>query len=153
MGKALHDCRHSGCGLAYSLDIFGDKWTLIIVRDMVMGGKRHFGEFMASPEKMASNILSDRLKRLEESCIVSRTQDPANESKFIYELTPKGKELIPLVLDLLVWGSRHDPNSNTPAALLRWLNKDRDGAIKAILKSLKDKESFVHAHGFAPKVS
>jgi DNA-binding HxlR family transcriptional regulator len=152
MGKARHDCRHSGCGLAYSLDIFGDKWTLVVVRDLIFTGKRYFGEFMASPEKMASNILSDRLKRLEESGIVSKTQDPENESKFIYELTQKGKELIPLVLEIMIWGAKHDPNSNTPPAFLRWLKKDREGAVKAILKCLKDKEPFILAYGFAPTI-
>jgi hypothetical protein len=60
MGKAKHDYRQSGCGVAYGLDVFGDKWTLVVVRDMIMWGKRHFNELLASREKMASNILADR---------------------------------------------------------------------------------------------
>jgi DNA-binding HxlR family transcriptional regulator len=148
MGKAKHDCRQSGCGVAYGLDVFGDKWTLVVVRDMILLGKRYFNEFLVSPEKIASNILADRLKRLEDECIITKTKDPENESKFIYELTPKGKELIPVILEVLCWGSKHAPNSNSPAELIRWVKKDRDGVTKAILESLKKNESFVHAHGF-----
>ncbi len=149
MGKAKHDCRQSGCGVAYGLDVFGDKWSLVVVRDMIFLGKRHFNELLASREKMASNILANRLKRLEEECVITKTQDTDHESKFIYELTPKGKELIPLILEIMVWGSKHAPNSDVPAELVRWVKKDRDGVAKAILESLKKKESFVHAHGFA----
>ena len=148
MGKAKHDCRQSGCGVAYGLDVFGDKWTLVVVRDMILLGKRYFNEFLVSPEKIASNILADRLKRLEDECIITKTQDSENESRFIYELTPKGKELIPVILEVLCWGSKHAPNSNSPAELIRWVKKDRDGVTKAILESLKKNESFVHAHGF-----
>ncbi|HEY2975484.1 MAG TPA: helix-turn-helix domain-containing protein [Pyrinomonadaceae bacterium] len=148
MGKAKHDCRQSGCGVAYGLDVFGDKWTLVVVRDMILLGKRYFNEFLVSPEKIASNILADRLKRLEDECIITKTQDSENESKFIYELTPKGKELIPVILEVLCWGWKHAPNSNSPAELIRWVKKDRDGVTKAILESLKKNESFAHAHGF-----
>jgi len=148
MGKAKHDCRQSGCGVAYGLDVFGDKWTLVVVRDMIMWGKRRFNELLACREKIASNILADRLKRLEDECIITKRQDPENESKSIYELTPKGKELIPVILEVLCWGSKHAPNSNSPAELIRWVKKDRDGVTKAILESLKKNESFVHAHGF-----
>jgi DNA-binding HxlR family transcriptional regulator len=149
MGKAKHDYRQSGCGVAYGLDVFGDKWTLVIIKDMILSGKRQFNKFLASPEKMASNILADRLKRLEEEGIVTKTQDPDSESKFVYELTLKGKELIPLIVEVMLWGSKHAPNPSAPAELLRWAKKDRDGVTKAILASLKKNESFIHAHGFA----
>ncbi|HJX89638.1 MAG TPA: helix-turn-helix domain-containing protein [Pyrinomonadaceae bacterium] len=148
VGKAKHDQRQSGCAVAYGLDVFGDKWTLVVVRDMIMWGKRHFNELLACREKIASNILADRLKRLEEECVITKTQDPENESKFIYELTPKGKDLIPLVLEIMVWGSQHAPNSDTPAELVRWVKKDRDGVTKAILESLEKNEPFVRAHEF-----
>ena len=148
MGNAKHDHRQSGCGVAFGLDIFGDKWTLVVVRDMILSGKRHFNEFSASSEKMATNILSDRLKRLEEEGVVNKVIDPDNVSKFIYELTAKGKELIPVVLEIMLWGSKHVANPNAPAALLRWAKKDRDGLVKAILDSLKKRESFLLAQGF-----
>ena len=113
-----------------------------------MWSKRRFNELLACREKIASNILADRLKRLEEESVITKTQDPENESKFVYELTPKGKELIPLVLEIMVWGSQHAPNSDTPAELVRWVKKDRDGVTKAILESLEKNEPFVRAHGF-----
>jgi DNA-binding HxlR family transcriptional regulator len=148
MGKAKHDSRQSGCGVAYGLDVFGDKWTLVVVREMALLGKRHFNELLACPEKMASNILADRLKRLEEEGMITKRQAPENESKFIYSLTPKGKELIPVILEVLRWGARYAPNCINPPELVRWVKKDRDGVTKAILESLKKNESFVHAHGF-----
>ena len=149
MGKSKHDHRQSGCGVAYGLDVFGDKWTLVIIKDMMLSGKRQFNKFLASPEKMASNILADRLKRLEDEGVVTKTQDPDNEVKFIYELTAKGKELIPVILEVMLWGSKHAPNPSAPPELLRWVKKDRDGVTKAILASLKKNESFIRAHGFA----
>jgi DNA-binding HxlR family transcriptional regulator len=147
MGKAKYDCQPSGRVAAHGLDVFGDKWTLVVVRDMILLGKRYFNELLASPEKIASNILADRLKRLEKECVITKTQDPENASKFIYELTPKGTQLIPLILELVCWGSKHGPNSPVPE-LVRWVKKDREGVTKAILESLKKNESFVHAHGF-----
>ena len=150
MGKPKHDSRKSGCGVAYALDVLGDKWTLVIIKDMVLSGKRHYTKFMTSPEKMASNILADRLKRLEEEGIVSKTQDPDHESKFIYQLTAKGKELIPLVLETMLWGSKHAPNPTAPPALLRWARKDREGLTRAILECLKKNEAFLQVHGFIP---
>ena len=148
MGKAKHGCRQSGCPVAYGLDVFGDKWTLVVVRDMVLKGKRYFNELLVTREKMASNILADRLKRLAEERVITKTQDPENASRFIYELTPKGKELIPLLLEVLRWGAKHVPNSDPVPELVRWVKKDRDGVTQAILESLKKNESFVHAHGF-----
>ena len=148
MGKAKHDHRQSGCGVAYGLDIFGDKWTLVIIKDMMLSGKRQFNKFLASPEKMASNILADRLKRLEEEGVVTKSQDPESEAKFIYALTPKGKELIPLILEIMLWGSKHAPDPSAPPALLRWVKKDREGVTQAILDSLKKNEPFLQAHGY-----
>ena len=107
MGKAKDSCRQSGCPVAYSLDVFGDKWTLVVIRDMLMVGKRHYGEFLESPERIASNVLADRLKRLEDAGIVSKETDPSSQSKIIYKLTPKGVELIPLILEVVLWGTKH----------------------------------------------
>ena len=143
MGKAKDSCRQSGCPVAYSLDVFGDKWTLVVIRDMLMVGKRHYGEFLESPERIASNVLADRLKRLEDAGIVSKETDPSSQSKIIYKLTPKGVELIPLVLEVVLWGTKHATHTTTPLELVRKIKKDRAGTIREIVECLKNNESFV----------
>ena len=130
MGKAKDSCRQSGCPVAYSLDVFGDKWTLVVIRDMLMVGKRHYGEFLESPERIASNVLADRLKRLEDAGIVSKETDPSSQSKIIYKLTPKGVELIPLILEVVLWGTKHATHTTTPIELVRKIKKDRAGTIR-----------------------
>jgi DNA-binding HxlR family transcriptional regulator len=143
MGKAKDGSRQSGCPVAYGLDVFGDRWTLVIIRDMLMVGKRYYGEFLECPERIASNILADRLKKLEDAEIVSKAIDPSNQSKIIYKLTPKGVDLIPMVLEVILWGSKHAPQTNTPPELLRKIKKDRAGTIRQIVDCLKNNESFV----------
>jgi len=131
------DCRRSSCPIAFSLDVLGDKWTLLVVRDMVFGKKRHFREFLESPEGIATNILTDRLQRLEEAGIVSRRQDPSNARKIIYELTEKGKDLIPALLELIRWGAKYDPKTGAPKQAVKRINDDREGMIEDLKKSLE----------------
>jgi DNA-binding HxlR family transcriptional regulator len=143
MGKAKSDCRQSGCPIAFTLDIFGDKWSILIVRDMILNGKKHYGELLESPERIASNILADRLKRLEEARIITKNPDPENRKKYVYELTQKGVDLLPLVLEAAIWGSKYVPENSTPKEFLRRLKKDRDAVTQEILESLRRKESIL----------
>ena len=129
--------RRSSCPISYVLDIFGDKWTLLVVRDLAFSRKRYFRDFLASSEKIASNILSDRLKTLAASGIVSRRPDPANARKIIYELTEKGEDLIPALLELGLWGAKHDAETGAPKHYIRWIERDREGLTAKIKSSLK----------------
>lgn len=99
----------SGCPVSLGLDIFGDRWTLLIVRDLMFGGKRHFRELLASPEGISSNILADRLQRLVAEGLVTRAEDPAHRQKVIYRLTEKGLDLRPVLLQISRWSYRHRP--------------------------------------------
>jgi DNA-binding HxlR family transcriptional regulator len=101
----------SGCPINLSLEVFGDRWTLLILRDMVFGGKRHFRELMRSEEGIASNILSDRLKRLVAEGMLTRAPDPTHRQKAVYSLTEKAIALVPVFAALGAWGSRHLPAS------------------------------------------
>jgi DNA-binding HxlR family transcriptional regulator len=132
-----HDDPRSTCPIACTLDILGDKWTMLVIRDMVFARKRHFREFLESPEGIASNILTDRLKRLEESGIVARRRDPDSARQVIYTLTEKGKDLIPALIDLAQWGAKHVARSVTPRNLARRIKEDRDGLIEELKASLK----------------
>ena len=102
----------SHCSVNYGLEIFGDKWSLLIVRDIVFAGKKTYGEFLKSEEGVATNILASRLAFLEEQGILSKAPSPADRRKDLYTLTEKGLDLIPILLDIVVWSAKHDPKSN-----------------------------------------
>ena len=122
----------SDCPLSYSLDFFGDKWTLLIVRDMVFDGKRFYKEFLASKEGMATNILSDRLKKLESNGIIeSRTYEKLKTRKE-YTLTEKGRSLVPVLVEMMVWSARHQDGLAISKQFLRKWKKDRAGVLDRI---------------------
>lgn len=100
----------SGCPINLSLEELGDRWSLIIIRDMMFGNRRHFRELLSlSDEGIASNILSARLKRLQELGLITAAADPAHRQKIIYSLTEKAIQLVPVLAMLGAWGRRHTP--------------------------------------------
>ncbi len=105
------DAEHrSGCPINLTLEVVGDKWSLLVIRDMIFGNRRHFRELLTkSEEGIASNILADRLKRLVQQGIVSKADDPTHKQKAIYSLTQQGIELLPVLAQMSVWGRRHLP--------------------------------------------
>jgi DNA-binding HxlR family transcriptional regulator len=106
------DAHRSGCPINLTLEILGDKWSLIIIRDIVFGDKRHFRELLThSMEGIASNILADRLKRLVEAGILSKSDDPTHKQKALYSLTEKGIDLLPVLAQMAVWGRKYLPVS------------------------------------------
>jgi DNA-binding HxlR family transcriptional regulator len=102
----------SACAIANSLDILGDKWSLLVVRDL-LHGKHTYGELADSPERIPTNILADRLKRLERAGIVSSTPYQERPVRYAYALTPKGRELGEVLLAFVRWGKRHIPGTVT----------------------------------------
>jgi DNA-binding HxlR family transcriptional regulator len=107
----------SGCPINLSLEVLGDKWSLLIIRDMMFGNRRHFRELLhGSEEGIASNILSDRLHRLTEQGLVSRAPDPSHKQKVIYSLTEPAIQLVPVMAHLGAWGRRHLPVTRELAA-------------------------------------
>lgn len=96
------------CPISCALDVLGNKWTLLVLRDIIFIRKRYFREFLISPEKTASNILSDRLRKLEAAGMVLRQPDPDNGCRIIYAVAEKGLDLIPAILELLHWGAKHE---------------------------------------------
>jgi DNA-binding HxlR family transcriptional regulator len=101
----------SHCPINLSLEIFGDTWTLLVLRDMMFGGKRHFRELLQSDEHISSNILADRLARLVESGVLTKADDPTHKQKAIYSLTEKGIALLPIVVQIGAWGSHWIPDA------------------------------------------
>lgn len=109
----MNDAHRSGCPINLTLEVVGDKWSLLIIRDIIFGNRRHFRElFTQSEEGIASNILADRLKKLVEEGILSRkTDDPSHKQKALYSLTEKGIELLPVLAQMAVWGRKYLPVS------------------------------------------
>ena len=97
----------SNCAISSALDLIGDKWSLLILRDMMFFGKKTFSEFAASEEKIATNILSDRLLNLEEAGIIKKGKLPDNKKNNIYSLTPKGITFLPSLIEVILWSDRN----------------------------------------------
>jgi DNA-binding HxlR family transcriptional regulator len=121
--------RLSGCPIDYALDLFGDRWTLLVIRDLLFVGKRHFKELMESPERIASNILTARLKKLEARGLIERRPDPDNRKQVIYTLTDKGRDLIPVRVEVVRWGGRHDPNTLVPKNVVARFARDNESLL------------------------
>lgn len=99
----------SGCAINLTLEAIGDKWSLLVIRDIIFGGRRHFRELLNSEEGISSNILADRLKALTEAGILTRADDPAHKQKVIYSLTEQGIEILPILAAMSAWGVKYLP--------------------------------------------
>jgi DNA-binding HxlR family transcriptional regulator len=131
MTKSLPS-RRSNCPIARALDFVGDKWTLVVLRDIIMARRRYFQELLAANEGIASNILASRLKLLEAAGMITRRRDPAQARRVIYEPTEKALDLLPVMVELIRWGMKYDPSATAPPHFLRRLAQDRDGFIADI---------------------
>jgi len=122
--------RRSGCPLNASVEMLGDRWSLLIIRDMMLLGRRTFKEFLGSYEGIATNILADRLRRLEAYGIIAALPDPSDGRKLIYQLTPKGIDLAPVLTEMVLWAARHEQTENR--ALVRLMQKDKSKSTAQI---------------------
>jgi len=123
----------SDCPINHVVETIGDKWSLLVIRDIAIFGKTSYGEFLASDEKIATNVLSNRLAMLEANDVLNKKQNPANKTKYIYSLTPSGLELIPLLIDMLVWSHKRWPIQDEPdASLAKMALEHRQELITAI---------------------
>lgn len=130
--------QRSTCPVSSSLDIFGDKWTLLILRDMLFEGKSTYGQFLQSEEKIATNILADRLAILESQGILSKSVAADKKSKFTYRLTEKGVDIVPVIVELVLWGARHCPTMVAPG-LLEELHAGKDAAVEKYKRLAREK--------------
>ncbi len=105
--KIEHSCNRSACPITATLDIIGDKWTLLIIRDMLFFGSKQYNDFIDAPESISTNILADRLKKLEKYGIVKKEPYQDKPVRHQYFLTDIGKELEPLIKEILCWGKEH----------------------------------------------
>jgi DNA-binding HxlR family transcriptional regulator len=111
MQTTSRDGIRSHCAVNYGVEVFGDRWSLLIIRDIVFDGKKTYGEFLKSEEGIATNVLASRLAFLEEQGIISRTPCPDDRRKDFCTLTEKGLDLIPILLNIVLWSAKHDAAS------------------------------------------
>ena len=122
----------SYCPINLSLEIFGDSWTFLVLRDLMFAGKRHFRELLQSDEGISSNILADRLARLVEHGMLTRSDDPTHKQKAIYSLTEKAIALLPVVVQIGAWGSRWVPDARKlDAPSRKYLREIQEGGPRA----------------------
>jgi DNA-binding HxlR family transcriptional regulator len=126
--------RRSDCPLNISLEIFGDRWTLLIVRDLMLKGRSRFGELLEGGEGIASNILTDRLGRLEAHGLVERRRDPADARRLTYRLTQRGIDLAPVLFEMILWAAQHEETAAPPDEV-EAMERDRAGYLAAIRRA------------------
>ena len=112
--SAIKCSARSACPIANTLDLIGDKWTLLVVRDLLFLEKRLYGELMQSAEGMRSNILAERLKRLENAGLLKKSPYQQNPVRYEYRLTPKGADLFPILKEIIRWGNKYVDGTTVP---------------------------------------
>jgi DNA-binding HxlR family transcriptional regulator len=135
----MSDDRRSGCPINLTLEVVGDKWSLLVVRDMMFGNRRHFRELLAkSQEGIASNILANRMKRLTEQGIVSKADDPSHKQKTVYSLTEQGIQLLPILAQMSGWGLKYLPVTEELGIRARLLEEGGPRMWAAFMDELRE---------------
>ena len=131
--------RRSGCPVSVSLEIFGDRWSLLIIRDMMVRGSRTFKEFQQSGEGIATNILANRLQKLEASGILTVEPEASDGRRLNYRLTEKGIDLAPVLLELLLWGARHE-ETVAPCAMMAHMAENREAILTEARRRWRERD-------------
>lgn len=129
--------RRSDCPINFALEMFGDPWSLLIIRDIVYFGKKTYGEFLASEEGMATNILASRLAHLEQQGILVKKLSEQDKRKEEYALTEKGLDLIPVLVEMANWSAEHDLQTSAPGAWIALMKADREKMIRLIRETVQ----------------
>lgn len=134
----MRNTRRSGCPINLTLEMIGDRWSLIVIRDLMFGNRRHYGDILKlSEEGIASNILADRLARLVSIGLLSRVADPTHKQKAIYSLTEASIQLVPLLAHMGAWGRRHTPASKELSIRAQLLEEGGERMWKAFMTELR----------------
>ena len=144
--KALQQ-RRSLCPISFSLEMVGDLWSLLIIRDIIYFGRKTYGEFLSSDEGIARNILATRLAQLEHKGILIKKPHPTDGRKDVYELTEKGLDLIPILLDMSEWGAKHEAETAVAEAWLEEVHIDRQALITLIRDTVQQGGSILVGEG------
>lgn len=124
--------RLSGCPVTYALDCFGDRWSLLIIRDLLLRNFQTYGDFLEGGEGISTNILADRLKFLEAQGILTKKQDPENKRRKLYTLTEKGCDLAPIIFDMFLWSYEYDPKTKAQKEMIETIKNEREELLKLV---------------------
>src|SRR5581483_6875067 len=149
-GMAGRSRRRSGCPVSVSLEILGDRWSLLIIRDLMVRGFHTFKQFQNSGEGIATNILAGRLKRLQNAGLINAGPDGADRRQVNYRLTEKGIDLAPVLLDLLIWGARHE-KTGAPFEVIADMEQNRDQVLAEVRRRWRERDSTPLLPRFGPK--
>lgn len=130
--------KRSDCPISCSLDIWGDKWSLLIIRDLIFSKKCRYSDFLKSEERIATNILATRLQTLEENKIIERSDDPESKSKGYYKLTQRGIDLLPILIEIHLWSEKYFPIPEDIKAILIEVKKNKAEFINKAIAELKN---------------
>ena len=122
--------KRSDCPISSSLDIWGDKWSLLIVRDLVFAKQCTYGDFLKSDEKIATNILASRLQMLETNGIITKQDHPGSKAKVLYKLTEKGVDLLPIMIEINLWADKYFTLPKERREMLNEVKKDKEAFIR-----------------------
>ncbi len=129
----------SGCPVSISLEVFGDRWSLLIIRDLMVRGYRTFKQFQQSGEGIATNILSDRLRKLEAAGIITAEAEDGDRRRVSYRLTEKGIDLAPVLLELLIWGARHE-ETGAPCGVIEEMARNREAVLAEVRRRWRERD-------------
>lgn len=133
--------KRSDCPVSCSLDVWGDKWSLLIIRDLLTAKECTYGDFLKSPERIATNILASRLQVLEENKIIVKMEHPDSKAKVLYKLTPKGIDLLPIIIEINLWAEKYYTITEAQKEILIEVKKDKEGFIKKAMNYLTKSSS------------
>ncbi|EKJ85226.1 transcriptional regulator, HxlR family [Leptospira meyeri serovar Hardjo str. Went 5] len=129
--------KRSDCPISCSLDIWGDKWSLLIIRDLMNHKKSTYGDFLKSGEGIATNILASRLQSLEENGLIEKLDHPESKAKVLYRLTHKGIDLLPILVEIHLWAEKYFDIPKELKDRMRAVKKDKETTIRTLMKDLK----------------
>lgn len=131
--------RRSQCPISFSLDVFGDKWSLLVLRDIMFYNRTRFSDFMPI-EHIATNILSDRLSKLESAGLITKSHDLKLKNQFVYHVTPDGWSLLPLLIEMTLWGLEHDPESLASKEFIERVQNEKTKVTREIARAIKQRD-------------
>ena len=126
----------SHCPINFTLEHFGDKWSFLIIRDLMFKDKRHYNEFIEAGENVSTSVLGDRLKKLEAYGIISKEKDSVKKSRIRYSLTKKGIDLLPILIEMIIWGGEKDRLTESPEEFMDQAAQDKEALINRIREKL-----------------
>ncbi|MDR7210202.1 helix-turn-helix domain-containing protein [Flavobacterium piscis] len=129
--------KRSDCPISCTLDVFGDKWSFLIIRDLLFAKECTYGDFLKSAEGIATNILASRLLMLEENKVIKKLEHPDSKAKVLYKLTRKGIDLLPVLIEMHLWFDKYDTTPEDKREMLEMVKKDKAGFIENVTKMLE----------------